>query len=757
MNHLTLTRCLALGLVATSASVAHGDGQSAAATDWVIDTSGTYLCQGYYSPPLVEGSIGDDLNAEAENTDYDGSDRVILTGNAFITRNDFQLEADRVSFLNSTGDGDADGNVKIRRPNTLLIGDTASVNVRTNAFDLKNSSFVTHQNRLRGESDFAIGAPNGDIRVVNGTITFCAPGVNSWDLQADQIYLNQSSGRGWANDVIVRVKEIPVFYTPALGFPLDDRRLTGFLFPSYSLGSTSGTEIVTPFYWNLAPNYDLLIQPRFMTARGTAIGLHGRYLFEDFSLFEAKTEQLPDDKVTGTDRHISQLTLASDPSKAVIWNMTYEDASDGTYQDDLNNFADLSDKQQLTSSIGATVRGDTWSAGWIVDRVDIVDSTVTDSNTKFSRQPQLYWSWSDYGDVSNTYINGDITGFTRDISSNSSASEGRRFYSDIKTEIPFSAPYGSVTPAILAFPRWGESKVGTDTFENSYLTYGASLDSSLNFEKFGSNGALYELIPRAKLLIREPSKNPSNQVRFDTIATTADADDIAEAQRIDTASELFLDNPISGGDLVGDTREIALSLTSRGVNANGIETYRVTAGRTIFLQDRGVTLSGNAETTDQGPLVIESTARLAESLHWNTRFSSVADGETMDTATNEVKYKTSETDYVTQRIVWDNDAATRTDLYISNQIGQDWRFLAGTQWEPNTEQRVNQVVGIEYESCCWRAAVVHAYERDQVTSTNGGHSVKLQVELKGLGVLGRGASSIMERLLEGYELSEARY
>ena len=57
----------------------------------------------------------------------------------------------------------------------------------------------------------------------------------------------------------MRVKEIPVFYTPALGFPLDDRRLTGFLFPSYSVGSTSGTEIVTPFYWNLAPNYDLLI------------------------------------------------------------------------------------------------------------------------------------------------------------------------------------------------------------------------------------------------------------------------------------------------------------------------------------------------------------------------------------------------------------------------------------------------------------------------------------------------------------------
>ncbi len=757
MNHLTLPRSIALSVLAMSSGVAYGEGQTAAATDWVVDTSGTYLCQGYYSPPLVEGSPDDDLNAEAENTDYDGNDRVILSGNAFITRNDFQLEADRVSFLNSTGDGDAEGNVKIRRPNTLLIGDTASVNVRTNAFDLKNSSFVTHQNRLRGDSEFAIGAPNGDIRVVNGTITFCAPGVNSWDLQANQIYLNQSSGRGWANNVVVRVKEIPVFYTPALGFPLDDRRLTGFLFPSYSVGSTSGTEIVTPFYWNLAPNYDVLIQPRFMTARGTAVGLHGRYLFEDFSLFEAKTEQLPDDKVTGTDRHISKLTLTSDPSKAVIWNMTYEDASDGTYQDDLDNFADLSDKEQLTSSMGATARGDNWSAGWIADQIDVVNTSVADKDTKFSRQPQLFWAYSNYGESINTFVSGDITEFSRDITSISEVSEGRRFYSDLKAELPMNAPYGSLTPAVLAFPRWGESKMGGTTYENSYVTYGASLDSSLNFEKFGTDGSLHEIIPRAKLLVREPSKNPNSEVRFDTLATTADADDLAEAQRIDTASELFLDNPISGGDLVGDTREIALSLTSRGINASGIETYRVTAGRTIFLQDRGVTLSGSPETTDQGPLVVESTARLAESFNWNTRFTSVADGETMDTATNEFKYRTSDTDYVTQRIVWDNDAATRTDLYVSNQIRQDWRFLAGLQWEPNTEERVNQVVGIEYESCCWRAAMVHAYERDQVTATNGGHSVKLQVELKGLGVLGRGASSIMERLLEGYELSEARY
>ena len=707
------------------------------------------MCPGFYSPPLIKRSQGDDINAKASNTKYDGDDRVILTGNVLITRDNFQLEADRVSFLNSTGDGDAGGNVRIRRPNTSLIGNAASLNVRTNAFDLHNSSFVNYKNRLRGSSGLIIGEPNGDLELVDGNITFCPPGVNSWSIQADQIYLNESSGRGWAEDVIFRVKDIPIFYTPALGFPLDDRRLTGFFFPNYSLGSTSGTEITIPFYWDLAPNYDLVIQPRFMSARGTAIGLHGRYLFEDSSLLEFKTEQLLNDKIALRDRHISRITLSSDPSKAMIWNMAYEEASDETYQHDLDNFAGLSDKKQLKSSIEATLRGDTWTASWMVDSIDVVDPTVTGPDVKFSRQPQLAASWTNHGDDWNFFASGDATVFSRPSTGffNKEPSGGHRLSTDLRAEYPISYSSGSLVPAALGFTRWSESAISSDAQGGSYFIFGTSLDGSVNFEKTGRHGALHEIIPRAKFLIREPSKD-LNVVKFDTtdsINTT------------DSVSQIFLDNPVSGGDFVGDTRELALSVTSRGTNASGIETYRITGGQTIFLQDRGVTLSGNPEHTKRGPLVIESKAQFSESFNWNTRFVSVSDGETMDTASNELKYKLTETDYFTQRIVWSNDSASRVDLFISNQVDKDLRFLAGLQWEPNSKERASQLTGIEYEGCCWRAAIIHAYERDQVTSESGGHSVKLQVELKGLGALGRGASSIMERLLDSYEFSEARY
>ena len=749
MNQLIILRSFVLSLVLLSVGLGHASEQTAASIDWVSDTSGRYLCQGYYSPPLlIEESSEDDINARAENTEYDGNDRIILTGNTYITGNGFELQADRVSFLNSTGDGDAERNVKIRRPNSLFIGDAASVNLRTNAFTLKNSSFVTHKNKLRGESEQLIGAPNGDVRIISGNITFCAPDVNTWDLQADHVYLNQSSGRGWADDVIIRIQEIPVLYTPLLGFPLDNRRLTGFLVPNFSIGSTSGTSIVTPFYWNLAENYDFFIRPRFTTARGTVLGLHGRYLLKDFSLFELKTEQLNDDKITGTDRHISKLTFSSDTSRALIWNMTYEEASDGTYQDDLDNFADLSSKRQLTSSIGATVRNHKWSTGWIVDRVDVIDPTVAGSSVKFARQPQLIGSWAHYGDDWNIFAEGDATEFTRNTTGllDTDPSEGRRLSSDMNAEYPISMDFGSLTPAVLGFTRLSEATTGPTTQDNSYFAYGASLEGNLYFDKSSKNGFIHEIIPRAKMIIREPNKEPT-VIKFDTPDITNDTV---------TVSQIFLDNPVSGGDFVGDTRELAIALTSRGINPEGIETYRITAGRTFFFQDRGVTLSSTPETSDQGPLVLESTVSPNKSFDWNFRFTSVADGETMDRGANEIKYKTSATNYLTQRTVWENEAVRRTDLYLSSQISQKWRLLTGVQWEPSAEERINQVVGAEYASCCWRAAMIHAYERDRVTSGDGGNYVKLQFELKGLGVLGRRVSSIMDSLLDGYDFSEAR-
>ena len=83
-------------------------------------------------------------------------------------------------------------------------------------------------------------------------------------------------------------------YIPYFTFPVNNQRKTGFLYPSISSSSKNGASIATPFYWNIAPNYDMTISPRLMTRRGLQLNTEFRYLTEK-SEGMAYVEYLPSD------------------------------------------------------------------------------------------------------------------------------------------------------------------------------------------------------------------------------------------------------------------------------------------------------------------------------------------------------------------------------------------------------------------------------------------------------------------------------
>src|SRR5258708_23954335 len=73
-------------------------------------------------------------------------------------------------------------------------------------------------------------------------------------------------------------KDTPVFYTPYISFPLGDERKSGVLFPSFGHSGNNGFELEVPYYFNLAPNYDLTLTPGLLSARGVQIGGQFPYL-----------------------------------------------------------------------------------------------------------------------------------------------------------------------------------------------------------------------------------------------------------------------------------------------------------------------------------------------------------------------------------------------------------------------------------------------------------------------------------------------
>ena len=64
---------------------------------------------------------------------------------------------------------------------------------------------------------------------------------------------------------------VPILYTPWISFPVGDQPKSGLLFPAIGSGGKTGTQVVVPWYWNIAPNYDATFTSRYFSSRGYRI------------------------------------------------------------------------------------------------------------------------------------------------------------------------------------------------------------------------------------------------------------------------------------------------------------------------------------------------------------------------------------------------------------------------------------------------------------------------------------------------------
>ena len=280
-----VTEAKGRGLKSRSADYSH--------LDWVprekltaaqLAETGPY-CSGSYIEPIRPG-MNDKTNKSdaptfigAKASRYQQEEQVAtLAGDVVMRQGSMQVEADEASLYQAENRGELSGNVRVRDNGALLVGDHADIQLDTGEAKVDNAEYVLHKSRVRGNALYAKRAENAIIRLKDGTYTTCEPNSNAWQLKGNNITLNPATGFGTATNVTLRVKDIPVLYTPYIYFPIDDRRQSGFLPPSFSTGSDTGFMLVTPYYFNLAPNYDATLYPRYMAKRGLLMEGEFRYL-----------------------------------------------------------------------------------------------------------------------------------------------------------------------------------------------------------------------------------------------------------------------------------------------------------------------------------------------------------------------------------------------------------------------------------------------------------------------------------------------
>lgn len=275
--------------------------------DWIVSPETHKLCGGYYreTPAPFPGAspaflAEQPITVTSERGEFQEEGATTLQGQVHLIQGNRQVFADQAIIhrdLNTKkiSSIDAIGNVKLLEPGLRLEGTDAQVNIAEDRQVINQAQYRIYDRHARGEASRITASGKTRFLLSNASYTTCNPFQNTWKLKARKVDLNKITGRGQAYHARLYAKDVPIFYFPYVNFPIDDRRQTGFLFPNIGASNLSGLEIATPFYWNIAPNYDATLTPRLLGKRGIDLDGQFRYLIP-YSRGQLQAAYLPSDR-----------------------------------------------------------------------------------------------------------------------------------------------------------------------------------------------------------------------------------------------------------------------------------------------------------------------------------------------------------------------------------------------------------------------------------------------------------------------------
>ena len=731
-------------------------------------------CDGRYMDPLadVDRSIPpevSDIVATAGSTEIKGN-TVRLSGGVYVQQGYRHLSGDSAVLDREQRAGEVDGNITLREPGLLLRGEHAEVFSRSGEARVDQTQFVLHQQQLRGTATTLRRDTAGVLHIEEGKLSFCAPEDEDWALRADEIELDIAEGVGTARGTRIDLGGVPVFYFPWMRFPIDDRRRTGFLWPDVGSDTRGGVDISVPVYFNLAPNYDALYAPRFIQERGLNHELKMGYLGKHIGAWQFGGAYLKDDEryqddYPEEDDHDRWLAVVQ--HKGLFdqrWRseVDYSKASDVNYMKDLETSSLDSKRRTALLQLGSM---DYLGEDWLLNLdVQQFQNLADDIREDYKKLPQFTAQYRQDGEPFR--IDPILTAQYSNFDTDSNRVTGERLYVEAGATYPMQWTYGYVSPT--AKYRALEYDLNRDeNFIDSTPSAGsamANVDGGLFFDRetsFQGKPFIHTLEPRFYYLYSE-YEDQTDQPDFDSAELTF------------TYNQLFRETRFSGRDRLDDANQLSLGISSRFIDAeDGREELSASIGQIFYFRDREVRLNPLDQPLETGGSEIAAEVNfrpnrrlgLTTSLIWDPYTGDMNSGNFLTT------YKEDDGSLYNLGYSYRRPLTLVTEEVPTEQahfstffpMGRNWSLFAGINYSLEAHTSVEDMVGVEYDTCCWKVRLLHLRYYDTVPGQNPDfdnpelqreHSTQVQIVLKGMGGFGSRATSIMEDMIRGFEERE---
>jgi LPS-assembly protein len=763
------------------------------------------------APPKYTFTRPADIPADDHRIHIDSDDALlgadgnaVLNGRVTVRQDERSVAADSVTYDYNTDKLVVKGKVDFLDPKLRVRSDSGSYESIGGAnFD---AAFFQLMNRNgRGYAKDINVHPDGTVELDNARYTSCPVGNEDWSLSASKISLDTKGQEGVARNVTMRFKDVPIFYTPYISFPLGDERKSGVLFPSFGHSGSNGFDAEVPYYFNLAPNYDLTLTPGVLTARGVQLAEDFRYLTAN-SRGQFDATFLPNDKQQHDDRSYLRLTDVTDIRPGLRFATDIASVSDSNY---FQSFAVGTEQTSVTfleRRADLLYYDDAWRIRAQLQNFQTIDTTVAAGDRPYSRVPRVQAS-ALYPIANSNFefvFDSEAVNFLRGV-----GPTGVRV--NLSPEIRWSSrgPGYFFEPAVgYDFTQYDlqDAGLGLPSSPSRALPY-ARLDAGLVFERdAGAQGQRTQTLEPRVVYSYVPYRNQNELPIFDTGLPDLNL------------TELFRTNRYVGSDRIGDANQVALALTTRlfdtvsgtqflsatigqiryfsiprvglptdpttGVGAqfaqnipqvNPLElpgdALRLAGGQPFLpyypgqypyaLTRKGLGLQPaaiNSQTTGSFPASdIVAEVALTGYKHLGVNLDYQWNPYTSQTEKSEIslQYRPDPNRVVNIGYRFQEGILKQWDGSFAWPITAHWNSVGRWVYSLQDRQTIEQVAGFEYKSCCYKVQLVQRRYLSirPGTTTPGGTldtSIALQLELTGLSSVGKREDSFLEQSIRGY-------
>ena len=719
----------------------------------------------HFTGEVVSGNPNDlPVYIEADQAEITQPRSGIYKGRVDVKQGNRHLQSAEVE-VQQQGSGDnvqryafARGGFDYRDNQINLLGDDAKIHLNTKDTDVRNAHYQLVDRQGRGSAESV--ELRDDYRVMkNATFTSCLQDDHSWSIYADEMrqHVKEEYAEMW--HARFKVQGVSVFYTPYLQLPIGDRRRSGLLIPTLGHGSRDGYFYAQPVYWNIAPNLDATLTPKYMSRRGWQLNSEFRYLT---TLGEGQIagEYLGDDRLKDYDsenrkRHLFYWKHNAAFARDWRLDLNYTKVSDKRYFNDFDSAYGSSTDGYADQTGRIAYYQPNYNIAMFVKQFQIFDEVVIGP---YRALPQIDFNYYQNGLFGNKV---DFKLFSQAVRFDNDSAQmptAWRFHGEPSVNTTLSNRYGSMNlEAKLYATQYQQKKGRSDKAEDVESSVNRilpqlkiDLQSVLASNQTFISGYTQTLEPRAQYLFR-PYKDQSNigsKLNSQYLGFGYDSSLLQQDY-----FSLFNSRRYSGLDRIASANQVTLGGTSRFFDENKEERFNIAVGQTYYLEPSRIDENRDNRTEgSSSSWAIEANWKINDLMRWRGGYQydpqlgqvSLANTgiEYNPTKNNVVQlnYRYASKEYINQNLTAEANRYNQDIKQLGVQVGwelSDHWAIAGRYYQDLALKKpVEQYLGLQYNTCCWSVGVgARRYVTSRQNQKNDDifydHGIGVTFELRG--------------------------